>query len=289
MIKLNNSCKQTARKYHLLVNYLTLLLGILLISCETGPTCVSGDATILTKDGYVPVKSLKVGDYVMSYAFGQNILLQARIVGIKQGFGKCIQFRSDSGHTLKVTADHLVYSPETKTYKKASSWQFDGLSKVYIIEQNKLKIAIATISKIDSKEIRVFDITVDSPFSNFIANGILVHNKTPPLNATPPVNDLEVVDTDSNSITLAWTVPGNAEINPIEYDIRFLDREWQTGDYWTAADTVIGEPTPSAPGSRDTMTVAGLQDSISYWFGMTTISNDDGYSNLSNIVFASTQ
>jgi len=207
MIKLNNPGKQIARRYHLLVNCLTLSFAILLISCDVGPTCVSGDTTILTPEGYVPVKSLKVGDYVMSYAFDQNVLSLARITGIKQGFGKCIQFRSDSGHTLKVTADHPVYSPETMTYIKASSWQFDGLSKVYIVEQNKLKTAIATISKIDSKKIRVFDITVDSPFNNFIANGILVHNKTPPIDHTPPVDDLEVVDTDSSSVTLAWTVP----------------------------------------------------------------------------------
>lgn len=293
MIKLNNPCKQIARRYHLFVNCLILSFGILLISCDSGPTimCVSGDTTILTPEGYIPVKSLKVGEYVMSYAFDQNVLSPARITGIRQGFGKCIQFRSDSGHTLKVTADHPVYSPETITYRKASSWQFDGLSKVYIVEQNKLKTAIASIAKIDSKEIRVFDVTVDSPFNNFIANGILVHNKTPPIYPTPPVDDLEVVETDSNSVTLAWTVPGNQNLYPVEYDLRYLDREWQSGEWsdWAAADTAVGEPTPSAPGSRDTMTVENLQDSTTYWFGMTTISNEGDYSSVSNIVSDTTQ
>ncbi len=289
MIKLSNPGKQIARKYHLFVNCLTLTVAILLISCDSGPLCVSGDTTILTPEGYVPVKSLKVGDYIMSYAFDQNILSPARITGIKQGFGKCIQFRSDSGHTLKVTADHPVYSPETMTYKKASSWQFDGLSKVCVFEQDKLKTAIATISRIDSEEIRVFDITVASPFNNFIANGILVHNKSLPPDDTPPVDDLEVVDTDSNSVTLAWTVPGNQNLYPVEYDLRYLDREWQADDFWTLADTVIGEPVPSVPGSRDTMTVENLQDSTTYWFGITTFSNEGYFSSVSNIVSDTTQ
>ncbi len=290
MIKTAYQIKTISRRYYLFGICIVLSIGILLASCDDRPVvCVSRDTLILTPNGNVPVTDLKIGDMVFSYDLSRNIPVPAKIVSVRPGYGKCIGFDTDSGRRINVTAEHPIYSPETGGYEKASKWRSAELTAFLTLDRNRPKTAAVTTLEVSSKEIRVFDLTVDSPFNNFFADGILVHNKTPPLDITPPVNDLDVVETDSNSVTLAWTVPGNSEIYPAEYDMRFLDREWQTGDYWTAADTIIGEPTPSAPGSRDTMMVEDLQDSTTYWFGMTTISNSGGYSNLSNIVSGSTQ
>lgn len=267
-----------------------IYLLILFSGCEkNGVTCVSEDTLILTPNGNIPVERLKTGDEVYSYDFSRGILVPAKIANIRRGYDRCIRFKTDSGAGLCVTTDHPIYSPETRTYEKALKWISAELSEFYMLEQNKTVKANVTLLPIGSEKVKVFDISVDSPFGNFIANGILVHNKTPPLEVTPPVDDLEIVGTDSGAVTLAWTVPGNETIYAVEYDVRYLDREWQTDEYWTAADTVTGEPIPSAPGSRDTMTVDGLLNSTTYWFGMTTISNGGGFSNVSNIVSGSTQ
>jgi hypothetical protein len=233
-------------------------------------------------------EKLNIGDEIYSYDFSQGRLIPAKIVNIRKGNERCVRFYVNSGSSLEVSIEHPIYSPETGTYEKALRWQSTELSEFYTFSQEKPTTAILTSMEISREKIAVYDITVDSPFGNFIANGILVHNKTPPIYPTPPVDNLEIVEIDSNSVTLAWTVPGDAEIYPVEYDIRFLDREWQRDDYWIEADTVTGEPFPSAPGARDTMTIESLLDSTTYWFGMTTISNFGDYSIVSNIVSGTT-
>lgn len=276
-------------KYAYLICPVFYLL-IFLVGCDkNGVMCVSGDTPILTPSGNIPAEKLNIGNEIFSYDLTRNILIPAKIADIRRGYDRCIRFGIYSGARLRVTVDHLIFSPETGNYERALKWQSAELSIFYAIGEGMPKTPIVTPLGIDLKKVEVFDITVDSPFGNFIANGILMHNKTPPIYPTPPVDDLEVVETDSNSVTLAWTVPGDLEIYPVEYDVRFLDREWQHDEYWTEADTVTGEPAPSTPGSRDTMTVEGLQDSTTYWFGMTTVSNRGHHSNVSNIVSGITQ
>jgi hypothetical protein len=88
-------------------------------------------------------------------------------------------------------------------------------------------------------------------------------------------------------IALRWTAPGDDGNSgrATGYDLRYrpvrfgpIDSEVQ----WATATPVIGEPQPSWPGQRDSITVQGLEYGQAYYFCLKTYDESRNYSALSN-------
>jgi len=93
---------------------------------------------------------------------------------------------------------------------------------------------------------------------------------TDPCNPTT-VTNLAVTGFDVNSITLGWTAPGEDPDGTgtcTLYIVRRAPSAITTQAQWLAATDVVGEPTPSAPGTYQTFTVTGLAADTTYWFAI---------------------
>lgn len=153
-----------------------LVYVIWLSGCEeTG--CVAEGTLIATPDGVSLVETLKIGDFVLSVDPKNGRAYPARIIGIRSTEQRCFPLTAGNGNTLWLTAEHPVYEPSSGHYREAREWQQGGAAHVLTVEGDGHTIQSATASNLESKRVRVFDLTVDSPHRNFIANGILVHNK----------------------------------------------------------------------------------------------------------------
>jgi|GEM_PF-5836790 len=103
---------------------------------------------------------------------------------------------------------------------------------------------------------------------------------------TPPsaISDLRVISSAPDSVTLAWTVPGDdgmtggrAEV----YDIRYSSSP--VFDF-ASANNVVGEPDPQNPNTTQTLTISPLSPGTEYNFAMTTMDESNNISDLSNIL-----
>jgi len=126
-----------------------------------------------------------------------------------------------------------------------------------------------------------------SGLSNSPAGMILLVDTT----ASAAVTDLAATAVSSNTVTLAWTAPGDDGIvgTASSYDIRYTTAGViaSTADY-NFATQAQGEPAPQIAGSTETFTVTGLAPGTTYFFGIRTADEAGNISGLSNCVFTGT-
>jgi len=98
------------------------------------------------------------------------------------------------------------------------------------------------------------------------------------------VADLTASAFTDQSVTLAWTAPGDDTTSgtAARYDVRYSTDEdlWSN---WDQAVQATGEPTPIAAGSPQTMTISGLATDSTYYFALRTSDEAGNWSLISNI------
>ena len=96
--------------------------------------------------------------------------------------------------------------------------------------------------------------------------------------------DLSLSGTTASSITLFWTAPGDDANSGTAtgYDVRYSTLEITAGN-WDSATQATGEPSPSAAGFSETMTVFGLSADTVYYFALKTSDEVPNTSDISNV------
>jgi hypothetical protein len=120
----------------------------------------------------------------------------------------------------------------------------------------------------------------------------LIHcEERPEPDAIPPgeVTDLGVARVTPTSVALRWTAPGDdgASGRAASYDVRYSSGVLDEST-WKSASQAEEEPSPSQPGAPDSVVVEGLVPGVSYSFGLKVADEDCNFSELSNVVTAST-
>jgi hypothetical protein len=96
-----------------------------------------------------------------------------------------------------------------------------------------------------------------------------------------------------STVTITWTAPGDDGTTgrATSYDIRYRTTAISAADtvtWWNGATQLTGEPTPSTPGTRDSMVVRGLQPVTTYYFMIKTGDEVPNWSGFSNVAVKST-
>ncbi len=117
---------------------------------------------------------------------------------------ECMRIRFPGGE-LVCTPDHPIYSPESGGYEPAARWVEGVRRKVLVAigERPSVQDIVEATAFVGVRE--VVDISVDAPTRDFVAGGILVHNKSfdpeilesahgPPfrLEASEPLRELQI-------------------------------------------------------------------------------------------------
>ncbi|MCU0698367.1 MAG: Hint domain-containing protein [Myxococcaceae bacterium] len=81
-------------------------------------------------------------------------------------------------HTLEVTSDHPVFDPDTGAFHDAGDWLLGKRRRLLRAEGSRLEAVAVTATKAFARLTTVFDLTVEHEWHTFVANGVVVHNKS---------------------------------------------------------------------------------------------------------------
>jgi hypothetical protein len=171
---------QRSNGYHEGVNRFALLsaLSLLFVGQGCGLLCIAEGSSISTPTGHRLIEQLREGDAVHSVDVRTGVLVEARITAIRRSVRECMTLDM-GGERLRCTPTHPIYDPDTDSYRGASDWVTSGATTVArVVDERVIHQAVTSVS-VYAGLLEVFDLSVDGPHSNFIANGVVVHNKTP--------------------------------------------------------------------------------------------------------------
>ncbi|MDP2648094.1 MAG: fibronectin type III domain-containing protein, partial [Candidatus Yanofskybacteria bacterium] len=147
----------------------------------------------------------------------------------------------------------------------------------------------ATILASDIVVDGTFSITVTNPApGGGTSNGspFTVAPTPPPPDTTPPsaITNLTLSEATTSSIKLTWTAPGDdGDVGAAtSYDIRY-STALITESSWGTATQITGEPSPSAAGGSQNITITGLSNGTTYFFAIKASDGIPNTSGLSNV------
>jgi hypothetical protein len=118
-------------------------------------------------------------------------------------------------------------------------------------------------------------------------NEIVLYGGSGVADTTPPaaVANLAATPVTSGSIALTWTASGDDGTSGTAtlYDVRY-GAAAVTEATWASATQVAGEPSPTAAGTAQSMTVSGLSPDTTYYFALEVLDDAANRSPLSNVV-----
>jgi hypothetical protein len=133
---------------------------------------------VWTPSGPRAIETLAVGDELWSVdpATGERVC--TRIVATRGGVRECMAIEA-GGRRLVLTSTHPVWDVVAGVYREAGALVEDADARVLVMQADGSALAM----KIDRVERyvglhEVFDLSVDDPRRNFVAEWMLVHNKS---------------------------------------------------------------------------------------------------------------
>jgi len=147
-------------------------------------SCFLAGTRVDTPDGLIPIEDISAGDIIyavdpesgMKYAAPVQTMWRAEQE-------EYLHLRTSDNAEVFVTAHHPFYDEETGDFKEIGAYE-PGDSLTRLDESGKTYPYITGMTWIH-ESVEVFHPTVDNPFHTFLAEGFIVHNKTPTYTRTP--------------------------------------------------------------------------------------------------------
>ena len=139
--------------------------------------CVAWNTNISTPAGPKLANEIAVGDRVLSVDVATGEQVATTITSRRKGERRVGRLITPRG-TLLLTEDHPVYDPLSGEYFPAKSWFRNERSVVLIQTPDGLSRSEVSTTRPNGEPVIVYDFSVESEFRNFIAEGVVVHNKT---------------------------------------------------------------------------------------------------------------
>lgn len=139
-------------------------------------SCVARGSRVLTPDGWRPIEDLAIDDLVYCVDEDTGERIATPVVAIKSSMREvgCVEV---AGISLRMTSDHPVYCPVDEVYAPAGDWFLGKRTELAITSDAGLERRTVDRVTVYVEVTEVFDISVEHELHNFVAEGVLVHNK----------------------------------------------------------------------------------------------------------------
>ncbi len=140
--------------------------------------CVARGASVHVPGGRRRIEAIRVGDVVLAVDPETCTTHEGRVSAVRSVERETLLlvFR---GGTLRLTSDHPVYCPRERVWAPAGDWGIGARRHLLLVEDDETREVTVERAEVRGEVREVFDLTVDHPLHNFVANGVLVHNKSP--------------------------------------------------------------------------------------------------------------
>ncbi len=159
-----------------------LVAGLVVVAsslsgCFINSSCVGRGTTVSTPSGKRRVEELVIGDeiIVVEPTLGQHSV--SVITHIVSADRECGQLHFSDGSSLRVTSNHPLFDPSDRAFHPAGDWLLGERSTLLRFENDAFEVVTVTARTAFVDVRTVFDLTVESPWHTFVAEGIVVHNK----------------------------------------------------------------------------------------------------------------
>ncbi|MBL8955496.1 MAG: Hint domain-containing protein [Myxococcaceae bacterium] len=141
-------------------------------------SCISRGSRVRTPRGERNIEDLAVGDEVLCVDPSSSVFVAATLTHIRVARRECVSLGFGAGESLVCTSDHPLYCPVTREWAPAGDWALGRRKQLLRAEvEGVVAVAVSTVSTFAGVH-DVFDLTVDHPLHDFVANGVVVHNKS---------------------------------------------------------------------------------------------------------------
>lgn len=170
-----------------------LVLGLSMFASGCFFTCVARGAKVRTPRGERNIEELAVGDEVFAVNPDTGELVATKLLRIVQGKRECMGLRLGALE-LTCTTDHPLYDPDAREWAVAGDWALGRRTALlHVREEGGVEVVRVTKSTSFAGLFDVFDLTVEHELHTFVANGLVVHNKSPQLR-TCTLNGAQVME-----------------------------------------------------------------------------------------------
>lgn len=179
----------------------------LALTLITPSCCVTADTRVRSGRGERPAGSLVVGDSILSVELPSGEIVAGTVAQVRHATRECMALRWRDG-TLVCTPDHPLYDPDRGDYRPAAAWTAGAARRLLVCsDEGPRAVDVASVERYAGLH-PVVDLSLAQEPRNFIAAGVVVHNKTPvPTNDWSPPPRLTATNTPPE-FTLA--APGEA-------------------------------------------------------------------------------
>jgi hypothetical protein len=139
-------------------------------------TCVAADTPVQTPDGDVAIGQLTVGDIVWSIDVRDGRRIAATVVAVRRAVRECVALRWHDGELI-CTSDHPLFDPDRGDYRPAGDW-VTGAARRLLRRHEHLHPVDVLAARTYAGTREVVDITLSAEPHNFVAAGVVVHNKS---------------------------------------------------------------------------------------------------------------
>lgn len=149
-------------------------------NCRAVNTCFSAGTKILTPSGEVSIEQLTAGDVVLSMDPQTQALVPASVERLHQTVAEALlEVSLSDGRTVRVTPEHPFFDPTTAAYRPIREFRVgDAVLLRPGADSAPQPIQIIVIRPLPDRHVPVYNLTVSGPHQNYLAEGLLVHNKT---------------------------------------------------------------------------------------------------------------
>lgn len=154
-------------------------LALSLLSTGCPMLCIAATMLVRTRRGEIAAGSIAVGDRVESVDVSRGVVVEGMVVHVRKAVRECVALRWRDGE-LMCTPEHPLFSPERGDYRPASDW-ITGEARYLLVRigDSVEDVAVEAVEKFAGVH-EVVDLCLAAEPRNFVAAGVVVHNKSPP-------------------------------------------------------------------------------------------------------------
>jgi len=139
--------------------------------------CFVAGTRIETPQGNVAIESLKSGDQVYSFDVKTEKLVPTLVSKLlRREVQDRWQVTFANGTILEVTSEHPFWDPVLNKYRPIKDFKIND--QALVVGNDGIKENVAVLEKkFIPGTIEVYNLSVGEPYRNYLAEGVLVHNK----------------------------------------------------------------------------------------------------------------
>jgi hypothetical protein len=139
--------------------------------------CVAAGSRVRTPAGLRAAGELVVGERVLAVDVAGGRLVEREVVRVRRAVRECLALRCRGG-ALVCTPDHPIYAPDLDAWRPASDWVTGGARRLLVCVGEGVEVVEVDAVEAFAGVHEVVDLSLDDEPRSFIADGVVVHNKS---------------------------------------------------------------------------------------------------------------